>query len=398
VPIGLSQLRVIDDQPLFDSLLIEVGKRKNQAKQFRRCYQGLLESYFSFDRNRQNSNFTQSNWNGLKSYLAKNLSPVLDVSKTWGEPPIWLTTLAEHQNLLGEDPCSRYAVEFMHDDTSQFRLVCAALGISRNSWVWEDALMAYVQSVCNSQEETFKLRLPNLLELVNGKLDMPLPKLLASQATGMVVSRYADCVIKPENADLRDTSLKYIGNPKLKRTAWDSVVKNEPARQMVVSWLQRRLIKDFFEVLAEDSAVDMRRLNYWLKWETHISDMWFILGHDTIENRSPEFIELRRRMEGYDRKLIDINLNNNAFVMRIGQLIVIEFGSRGNACFVFATSDFKADLNKKELTIQELKQHLNQKRLKLSHQGRWESNFDRNLQHLLRTVPLERGEFLYEVS
>lgn len=69
VPIGIKQWRVIDDQPLFDSLLSEVRKRQTQAKQFRRCYQGLLESYFSFNRHGQGSNFTQTNWTGLKSFL-----------------------------------------------------------------------------------------------------------------------------------------------------------------------------------------------------------------------------------------------------------------------------------------------------------------------------------------
>jgi hypothetical protein len=392
VPIGIKQWRVIDDEPLFDSLLSEVRKRQTQAKQFRRCYQGLLESYFSFNRQGQGSNYTQTNWTGLKSFLADNLSPVLSTSSSRGQPPEWLSTLAEHRNLLGDDPCSRYAAGFMRDDTSEFRAMCSALGIPGSSWVWEDALMAYVRSVCSSQDEVFKRRIPNLLELVNGKLDMKLPKIHATEAVAVVVSRYARCEDKPEHAGLLNASMEWIGNPWVKRTAWDAVVRNEPARKMVESWLKRRLIKDFFELLAEDGSANIRRLQYWLRWEPQISDMWFVLGVDALENSSPAFVDLRRQMGVRARMLGDNNPGNNAFIMRIGDLIVIEYGLHGNACYAFSASDFKVNLDKKYLEISELRQKTGATRLihRDTKSYKWEVKFDYELRELLRDAPFSR--------
>lgn len=389
VPIGINQWRVIDDQAVFNDLLTEVRRWESQTKQFRRCYQGLLEGYFSFDQQSQASTTTQTNWGGLKHFLSTNLDPVLQASSARGEPPPWLTTLAVHRNLLGDDPCSRYADGFMRDDISEFRAVCVTLGIPSNSWVWEDALMSYVRIVCSSKDAAFKRRLPNLLDLVNGKLDMQLPRIYATETVGMALYRYSDCQEKPEHITLRDASLNWIGNPWLKRTAWDAVVKKEAARQMVESWLKCRLIKDFFELLAEDGAADLRRLNYWLKWEPKISDMWFVLGNDAATNRSTAFTELRKLMSGRDRILRDNNPSNNAFIMRIGQLLIIEFGITGNACYVFATSDFTTDLEKKSFSIFELKQRLGATRL--SHSGSWEFKFNQTLRSLLQTIPLDRG-------
>lgn len=184
--------------------------------------------------------------------------------------------------------------------------------------------------------------------------------------------------------------MEWIGNPWLKRTAWDAAVNHEPARLMVNSWLKQRLIKDFFGLLAADGAADLRRLEYWLKWEPQISDMWFVLGSDAQVNRTPEFLDLRKRMSGRDRKLVDTNHLNNAFVMRIGQLLVIEFGVTGNACYVFAASDFRTSLNKNDLLLYELKQKANAKRL--SHMAHWESKFDYELKKLLQSVPTSKGD------
>jgi hypothetical protein len=117
--------------------------------------------------------------------------------------------------------------------------------------------------------------------------------------------------------------------------------------------------------------------------------MWFVLGTDARYNPTPAFKELRKRMEGRERVLQDPNNLNNAFVMRIGQLLVIEFGMTGNACYVFAAADFKTDMQTKVLSIHALKQKSGATRL--SHMSTWESKFDGELRRLLHNVPLSKG-------
>jgi hypothetical protein len=390
VPIGRDMWRVIDQQLLFDAMLELVNQHIQRPKQFRRCYQGLLSGYFGFQRNLQAPGDADNRWIRLRNYLADQLDPLRVASSKRGAVPEWLTTLSEHRNLLTPDPCSRYADALVRDDQAELYGVCAGLGISSNSWVWDEALMAYVKRVCQSEDVDFKKQMQSMLDLINGKRSLTLPPTLAIKVTALVVTRYAQCTDHPEHPLLRDTCVEWIGNPWLKRTAWDAAVSHEPTRLMVNSWLKQRLIKDFFGLLSADGAADPRRLDYWLKWEPQISDMWFVLGGDAQDNRTPEFLELRKRMSGRDRKLVDNNHQNNAFVMRIGQLLVIEFGVTGNACYVFAASDFQTSLDKSVLNLHQLKQRSNAKRL--SHVSYWESRFDYEIKNLLQSVPMSKGE------
>jgi hypothetical protein len=201
--------------------------------------------------------------------------------------------------------------------------------------------------------------------------------MLSQEVVAMAVRRYSACTDTPEHAGLRDGCIARFGNPWLRRTAWDAQVRSEPARTMVERWIKRRLIRDFFELLAEDGSADLRRLNYWLKWEPYISDMWFILGTNAQANKSPAFLELRKRMAGRDRYLNDTNHRNNAFVMRLGPLIALEFGVTGNAARLFKAADFKPDLDQKWFSLIELKQ--NYGATKLPHVGSWEVRFDKAL-------------------
>lgn len=382
--------RFIDQPAMFATVMKLVQEREAQTRQFRRCYQGLLHGYFGFERGPDPFGTPEKHWVRIRDYLAERLDPLIGASSESGNAPEWLRTLSEHRNLLTTDPCRRYANGLSRDDTSELQAVCVGLGISSNSWVWEEALMAYVRLVCTRPDTEFKNRLSSVLDIVNGRSQLKLPGALATQATALIVVRYSHCVDRPEHPDLRDSCVEWIGNPWLKRTAWDAAVNHEPARFMVNSWLKQRLIKDFFELLAADGAADLRRLNYWLKWEPQITDMWFVLGTDAQANRTPEFKEVRKRMAGQDRQLQDPNKANNAFVMRIGPLLVIEFGVTGNACFVFAASEFKADLNKSSFrTNYELKQYGALK--KLTHQSLWETKFDYELKKLLQSVPLGKG-------
>lgn len=391
VPIGDDQWRIIDREPLFKTVLSLVEGQSQYPKHFRRCYQGLLSSYFGFVHGQDGLLEADQRWVSLRSYLASSLSPLVKVSSKRGHLPAWLETLQQHKNLLTDQPCNRYANALTKDDTSELKDVCAGLGIPGNSWVWDEALLAYVRLVCEADESYFKRRLASALTLINGQASLKLPFALSVKATAMLVKRYVRCADKPEHSGLRDTCLEWIGNPWLKKTAWDAHVDFEPARQMINSWLKQRLIRDFFELLAADGAADLRRLNYWLKWEEKISDMWFVLGTEARFNSSAAFKDLRKRMEGRYRYLIDNNVQNNAFVMRIGPLLVIEFGVTGNACYVFAAADFKADLDHMELDVNhDLKQKIHATRL--THQSAWEPKFDYELKRLLQSAPASRGE------
>lgn len=385
VPVDADGKRLIDRAPLLDELFRLVDGRQNQSKQYRRCYQGLMTGYFAFDHSSADAAPSVANWQKLRGFLGDRLQRVAAAARQRGRQPEWLETLAEHRNLLGDEPCTRYAQALRRGDRSELAQVCAGLGIESDSWVWHEAVMAYVHEVVRSEERQFQREMPQVLEVVDGKHDdLKLPVPVARDAAALVVVRYQKCHDKPEHPDLRDICLRLIGNPWLSRAAWDASVRSEPARKMIESWLKRRLIRDFFELLAHDGAADVRRLNYWLKWEPHITDMWFVLGVDARANRSAASEALKERMKGRSRRLMGTTPTaNNAFIMRIGTKLVVEFGLTNNACFVFPAADSSLDLERMDLDIYDLKHQPGRKQL--NHMSQWEATFDRHLSSLLNT-------------
>jgi hypothetical protein len=370
---------LIHSAKFFGMVLGAVELEQRDSRRYRRCYQALLQSYFAFVEvdGLASKTVAKGNFETLRAYLLSNL-PV--VTRLGGKlaAPAWVEVLKEHTNLLTDDPCSRYAVELVKGSTDRLSAVCDGLGISRQSWVWHEVVLAYLREVCEREDKAFTDVLPRALDLADGQMDLKLDESTARKVTAELVKRYERSTPRPEHPRLRDLAVALIGNPWLKKTAWDAWVKHEPARKMIDGWLKTRLIRDFFELLAQDGAAEKRRLDYWLRFESVIDDMWFVLGDDARANRSPEFKELRSRMTGRDRVLAgNTTADNNAFVMRIGKLLLIEFGVTGNACFVFDAEDFRTDLEQRQLSITQLKQAA--RATKLTHQSAWEFKFDNEI-------------------
>lgn len=346
VPLERGRWSLVAQQPMLEGFFKHVERKQGEALTFRRCYQGLLGSYFAMDRQETGSPTWQA-WERLRGFLKQQLPVVTEGTRRAGHEPQWLNTLRQHENLLGEEGqrCCRYSNGLMRNDTGELRAVCETLGIQSTSWVWDEALLAYVRTVADEEDRGFKLHLGDVLELLNGRREWQLPERVAVTGTAITVRRYSKCKDRPEYPALRDTCLNHIGNPWLKRTHWDAWVKDEPARQMVDGWLKRQFIKDFFEALSEDRAADKRRLDYWLQWADRIEDIWFVLGARAREDRRPEIVSLRERIVGRSAQLTGSTAQNNAFIMRIGPLLVVEFSQKGNACFVFNCEHPPVDLN-----------------------------------------------------
>lgn len=384
VPLDADNTRLIDRKPLFARLLELVSERQDQAKTYRRCYQGLLAGYFGFEHRVDDPAASGGNWLTLRSFLADRLQDVLKTARSRDQVPLWLSTLAEHSNLLRDRPCARYVDALRRGSTTELKNVCTALAIESSSWVWHEAVLAYVIDVVEEkQDAAFKAELRKVLDMVQDTdKDRRLPEAIAKSAAAFLVMRYVRCQDKPEHPLLRDACLSHIGNPWLQRAAWDGVVKDEAARRMVESWLKRGLIRDFFQLLAHDGSADTRRLNYWLKWEPQISDMWFALGSEAQSNRTAAFRSIRERMRGRERRLTGATSGDNAFIMRIGDTYIVEFGLKGTACFVFESQDLPLDLEETEVGLPTLR--ATQRKLRLIHRGEWEQDFDEELSAVLR--------------
>ena len=131
-PIGPKKYRIIEDKDNFQLLLKAVEKR--DSKQLRRCFQGLLSSYFRFDPTQQSNQNGSENWKQLKEFLNRQLPRILRYSKDRGSIPDWLSTLNDHKNLLEKSPCKRYADSLAKGNTHELQEVCDGLGIESFKW------------------------------------------------------------------------------------------------------------------------------------------------------------------------------------------------------------------------------------------------------------------------
>lgn len=380
---------VLGDDKLRDELLANIENLSESRKRFR-CFQALLSSYFAFaryDEQTPTGSQSESGWKILRDWLARQKTIFQRDGKNEKlRKPSWFTVLIKHENLLTPKPCDRYGEDMLRGDKSSLEEARQGLGIPRDSWVMEETILSQMRSAASLRDNPFKSHIAQLLNVVNGQTSVEVSELLKRRAISVLVSRYARCDSKPEHPALRDTSVSIIGNPWLKRTAWDAWVKNlsdkpdEEAREMVNGWLTRQLITDFFALLSSDGQADPRRLNYWLRFVPDIEGTpWLALGPDAMRNSTKPYRELRGRAMGRLLRLDNPGAsNNNAFIMKMGERLIVEFGITGNACYVYPATPVPFKLEGVSISLNDLKnKSLGEALRHADGHITWERNFDR---------------------
>lgn len=383
--LGADGARLVDRPSAFRRLLSAVDEQRVEGRRFRRCYQALLQSYFAFPLiDEQPPDASKDvGFKALRTFLTDRLELV--ARPIGGRTPGWALMLKEHANLLSDRPCDRYTEQLAAGKTDDLAQVCAGLGISRQSWIWQEVVLAYLRRICDRPDNAFKRAIDMALDLAEGKSEIELSAATSRTVSSRLVRRYSDCIERPELPRLRDACVLHIGNPWVRRSAWDAWVRHEPARQLVDGWLKSKIMEDFFTLLSDQTGAvtDRRRLLYWLKYLPVITDMWFALGADARNNGSVEYRMVRERMAGRRLELEPSQGDgNNAFIMKIGRYYFVEFGSKGNACYYYRDDELPVDLGQKRISIHDLK---TRRERSTPHQpsATWESVFDAKFRRLM---------------
>ncbi len=394
-------------EKLFSFVQAEVEPRRKI-----KCFQALLFSYWRFPLATAKQDALVG-WHSLRDWLGLQLP---SIKMHPGRKPDWLSTLSSHVNLLRENPCDRYGPGLFAGDGAEFGEMIGSLGIPSNSWVQDEATIAQMKAGISQSDDRFKDALDGLLSLTMGKGGITLPRSLQIRCLAMLISRYARCSNRTEHMALRDAAVSLIGNPWLRRTSWDAHVIDDrgtpdhDAREMINGWLKRRLITDFFELLSADGAGDARRLHYWLRFEPFIDDMWFALGA-ARSRRGENFDAFRKRATGRLLDLEQTTSDNDAFIMRIGEFVAIEFGASGNALYVYQWHSLPQAVTRKlmsgharsEVTIHQLKSKndaltIKRHRDSLAALESWEQKFDKELCPLIGHHPGKRPAFVPDLE
>lgn len=393
---------LFSEKPLREKLLALLDTETELRRRLK-CFQALLLAYWSFSFESAPPTAIEG-WRATRAWLAARR---LALDGTQGRKPGWFPVLAAHDNLLGEAPCDRYGKALLAGNGAELREAVEGLAIPSDSWVMEEAVVAQMRAAAKLSHADFKSVLHELLSIATGKAGMSVSKALQVRCVAMLVSRYAHCSDRPEHMALRDAAVTVIGNPWLRRASWDAGVvdaagrPDTEAREMVNGWLKRRLIKDFFELLSADETGDTRRLDYWLRFEPFIEDMWFALGSDARSRSGESFNDFRNRAKGRLINLDQTTADNNAFIMRMGEYLAVEFGAKGNAFFLFKWERLPQRLVEKlmsgkervDISISVLKSTTNEERfIHKDSVGKglsWEQKFDQSICPLVGHRPEE---------
>ena len=372
--IGISQKAgddgwiLLEDLELFPALLREVSALAQSPRRFRKCFQGLLAGYFEYNVfGDAVPEPGRKNWLALRSFLRDHLRLIQIPAPQLS----WVRVIGDHRNLLEDGPCKRYGAALARGEYAELKSAFRGLAIPRNSWVWEMIVLERIKAICVFEDTEFKKQLAACLVMLAGDSGVTLSLLLKRKCIAQLLMRYAACDPHPENSALLERALALLGNPWVERPAWDAHVADDNARAMVELWLKRRLITDFFHVLARDRSAHMGRLKYWLRFIPKIEDMWFALGPYALNHPGSVFKEFREIAR--DRILALENSSSdeeNALIMRIGDFVFVELTSGEDACLVFRSNEVPFDLDKKWIYIGSKCESDLPHRLKMKHRAR----------------------------
>lgn len=314
---------VLEDRPRFLAVLDGVDGWSVRPSAFRRCYQGLVKSYFTYDALGESAPpAARNNWKTLRDYLRdKN-----DVIRDKQANPDWVATAMRNRQLFSERPCDPYVDALLKGDAGTIDLLCEELGIAKASWFLRELILAQVRSATLLGHAQFQALLPRLLELLANN------DVLKDRGLNLLLDRYVKVPGGHLHQELRDASVLWWGNPWLpsNETRWGGVVQD--ARTMVADWLKLEFIETFFTKLAEDGMGDRRRMEFWNRYVKAIDHIEFALGSTARNARDRDFIALRKKMTGLLCKL-EASGTNNAFIMTMGKLVAVEFSGLGNALY-----------------------------------------------------------------
>ena len=314
---------VLEDRPRLQKVLDGVDGWSAKPNAYRRCYQGLVKSYFTYDVLAESTiGSGRNNWRLLRDYLHERNGLIKDKNLS----PEWVDTAVGNRQVFGDQPCTSYVDALLRGDSGAIDHLCEQLGINKASWFLRELVLAQVEGATQLGNAQFQALLPRLLDLLAAN------EVLRDRGMILVLDRYANVPGTALHQGLRDKAVDWWGNPWMpsNETRWGGVTSD--ARTMVSDWLKLEFIEMFFTKLAEDGLGDPRRMNFWKRYVKSIDHIEFALGATARNSRDRDMTALCKKMAGLLRAL-DTSGANNAFIMWMGPLVAVEFSGLGNAFY-----------------------------------------------------------------
>jgi hypothetical protein len=330
--------------PAFAKLLQALGDSARTGELPRLTWYGLLSSYFKYDPSARSAT-DHAGWKQLRSFL-QNTWPIIDRESGTGIVPEWVTVIRGDPALITPTAAGSYAMGYLRGDDSAVKRLADDLAIPQSSWFWHALVLGAVSRATELDDAEFKEMIPRVLTLVQGK------PVFRDQALIAILTRYHRCSDRPAHQAL----VNYVvqrdvwRNPKLKAagiaTSWNRVP--EDVWRMVLGWVNERNLRDFFEILASRNDADEGRLAFWSQYLNQITWTRLVFGAKTrsLVSRNTAIRDLIAREEGAYATLTQGD-DHDAFLMQLGEYIIVEFSKKPNAAYVYRASSLVFDRNAK---------------------------------------------------
>ncbi|MDM1720011.1 EH signature domain-containing protein [Acinetobacter towneri] len=334
----------------------------------RLVYFPLLYTYFSFEKKEVDK--TPSTWVLLRNILSQNKSKLfMDLRK----PKPWMTTLVDHAEILSDQPTKKFVRDFLQDnDQNRISAELESLRISASSWFWDDLIRSSIKSIKNMKEDEYFKIIPRFLLLLEKN------KLYTTDILVALLERYARTSQREKVHEvLKHLALDQWGNPQYEASSgWVNV--NVDTKKMVIQWFVKADLEAFFKLFNQNA--DIQRFNYWMRFIDQITFSQIFLGSNALNSKRDEHLKFRKMNRGRIKELAGSTTStNNAFLLKIGNVYIVDFSETGNACYFYNRLPYKDYIGKidiKTLRNQEIcidRQTRN---------GNWQPRFDNALARL----------------
>lgn len=363
--------------------LLDTYARDAQAGTlWRLTWFGLLGSYFAFDPSNPSAE-ENAGWLKLREFLERTW-PLIDRLSGSTVVPDWIKVVRGDPQLLGDQAADRYALDYLRGDESAVRLLSDDLGIPEGSWFWQALVLSAVKRSADQPDDRFKSSIPRLLALIHTH------PVYRDEALEVLLTRYHRCIDTSVHPELRDYVVRkdVWRNPKLRAaglaTAWNRV--GDDVWRMALQWVNKANLRDFFQVLAARRKSDEGRLEFWTRYMEQIAWTRLIFSAETkaLAYSNVAIRNLIAREED-SYATMSANADVDAFMMQLGDYLVVEFSRQPNAAYVYKVNELPFHPYAREYTgtTSDLKQGFHGARAaRFTHQQGWETDAGRELQRL----------------
>lgn len=326
--------------PRLEGLLLAYEKQAKSRDLWPLSWHALLTTYFSYDPQSCQDDSARAGWKRLQKFL-QDTWPSLNQALGKELVPDWALVLRREPDALSPRPADKYADAYLRGDQEPANRLARDLGIPDYSWFWQSLILSAVHRAAAQTDDKFIALIPHLIKLLKERTAF------RDEAIECLLVRYHSCKGAPPHEALKDfvISADVWKNPKLKLigqggAAWSRVP--EPVWRMVLNWVNQGNLRDFFEILAARNQADAGRLAFWSRYMDQIVWARLIFGSETweLQSRNPEVRQLIAGEQGmYARLTSPQKRMVDAFLMQIGNYLIVEFSKKPNACYVYKAGE-----------------------------------------------------------